>query len=368
MWKKTITEKDLPEIKVKNTTNASGEVNGLESPVTDSLKQIGKLSSSQLSKYVPINSEYKGYVENGTNESDLGDTRWIHFYSLLGSFKSWHLSKFEWTGLPDEIDPLLLEDYLWSYGSIAIFEHKGNYIFSGYTVDKYDVYFQPIKITPIVPNQKIKFSSKTVGKDCAIIRNNYGSFYPNHWQLATLFKVWNLTQDIVNDYNELKNNSRLNIQRLLLGNDVEDDEYLNILEMLHTGIPALRFDTSSLEDVASGGTGNTKGLLNFEDRTQSYRENHDWKLHNLMRIIGMKHASNQDKKERNNTQETTSETHGGNAIIRTELKTRQRDIEALNLAFNWKVNVMIDKDFDDEISMSNDKNVVEPTNKEIGNE
>lgn len=254
-------------------------------------------------------------------------------------------SKFDFK-LPEEFDLNTFRFLLFGFGSLAIFKKNDLTFFSGYSIESYNIYYNPYKISsrPITQDNKpiieVDCKNQIVGKDAVIIKafDDYLGFF-----------------DILNDYAETLASFDKAIKVALMNANVN--------------LVSFAKDRKQAEEIRTAYACATEGEplvimdKGFEpDETQKILQpftNHDIAgiidklltsrravVNNFLTEIGIANA-NINKKERLNSDEVNANDEEVTAIISVIFDNIKSCFEKANKLFNLNMSVELRESEDD---------------------
>lgn len=334
-WKTTpMTDSQLPDAKLVATTAMSGNI-----------YQTPNASQSILNT---SNIPFESVIGNPSSVFGTGNNTLLWNLSIV--FQDYYSQLFKYEG-SDELDMKYAENQLFWQGAVAVFKmydytsDTEKFFTLPFIVEKYDYLMFPKTVKPIFPNKEVPTKSLTVGKDCVILYSSYNSFFTaNMWMFGKLYQLWNRFNELVTIYNEIKNNTLLTRERLLIPATTQDDQnFDSLVQQFLLGDPILKIDPKSLETLALQGL-NLKGssFIPFKDRTVELWTNFQNTWNMIKEIAYVPHnAGNSSKKERMIVDEVNADNCLVESGITTMLDYREKFCKDMKKVFGIDLSVVV---------------------------
>ena len=296
-----------------------------------------------------------GIVETGAH--------YINNWAL--ALKSFYIARFKYEGYKDtDIDIPLIENYLWTWGRVAVVKFGGKCLIGGFKIKGVDYNNNITKIVffPISsysePAKKRKPLAKTftVGKDCVVIQANTGFWLNNKFIYSPFLRTNPLLHELFKVRQQLFNN--LYTSRSVIGVPYGASKKLleEINDALYSGSPIVKLGDNFRKSNAGATSVQKAELFDFTDRTAQLIEMHNHLWEEVQSLLGIRTNANANKKERQISSEIDVNNALSDKITESSLIYREKALKILNKIFGTNITVEIEKTEEETDETANEQN------------
>lgn len=217
-------------------------------------------------------------------------------------------SKYKIKGLPKH---LKLKDF-WMYfvsGQMIFFEHEGQLLFSQYTPDEYDLYFNPIKVQPIFPNEMGGESQEIDKKTLDYGKGEFVEVLFNPQRKSLLLILSSFLSDLQFTYDEMKYDLIVSRPTIYVNGVSQDDliadelnkkqEERNLFKILYNQVDTDGEETNNLFSKLTSELNEKVEIVQGQSRVDSVIiPSMDIIENYIYELLGINRNDNKNKKER----------------------------------------------------------------------
>ena len=257
----------------------------------------------------------------------LTPTEYSWFVYYLKKFKRLAMNVYEWQGLPETVDPYLIEKYLFEDGRCIIWNDPNfGMVVARCAITKWDAWKKPLMLRPVydgIPNIMQEISID----DCAFITDLF-DYDAKRRDVCVLISELISIQDII-DTQHLNQATPL---MAVSGNPKIKDKLMNCIKKIAGGYKVLYLEddiTNSIKPLKLDGPYNVPTLVQYKQNLEN----------EILAYLGIDSKEAYMKKERSLVDEQEANDELLNYMLTDGLRGRQRAIDNNKIGFTATVKV-----------------------------